>query len=292
MRLGYFSLNTDGGMPPAVLARELEDRGFDSIWLPEHSHIPVVHGPVPVGEHVPDGYVHLMDPFVSLATAAMATTSLVLGTGVSMVLEHDLLDLACRVATLDVLSDGRVRFGIGAGWLAEELAYHRPDVPFASRYSALFERVRALHVIWTENEPEFHGRWEQFERSRVFPKPKQSPLPIGFGLSGSLGMRAAAELADEWYPIDVALAQHGGVAAAIAKFRDLVSAAGRDPEALPITLFVWGWEPGQPSPSLVASYAELGIERCVILPPSQARHPASATLRRLDEFAGLISIAA
>jgi alkanesulfonate monooxygenase SsuD/methylene tetrahydromethanopterin reductase-like flavin-dependent oxidoreductase (luciferase family) len=134
VRLGYFSLNTEDGISPAVLAREMEERGFDSIWLAEHSHIPVVRKPTAAfGEDVPDGYLHLMDPYVSLATAATTTTTLLLGTGVSMVLEHDLLDLACRVASLDVLSGGRVRFGVGAGWLPEELGHHRPDVPFASR---------------------------------------------------------------------------------------------------------------------------------------------------------------
>ncbi len=231
--------------------------------MPEHSHIPVVHEPVPVlGDEESDSYVRLMDPLISLATAGMATTDLVLATGVSMILEHHLLDLACQVATLEFSRNGRLRFGVG--WLPEKLAYPL-DVPFGSRYSALFERVRALHVIWTEDEPESHGRWENFKRSRVYPKPRQSPLPIGFGRSGLLGMRRAAELADERYPIDVALGQLGGVAVAIAKFEELVSTAGRDPESVPITLFAWGWDPlGQPSVSLVASDEELGVERRVI----------------------------
>ena len=144
MKLGYFSLNTADGIAPSVLAKELEDRGFDSMWLPEHSHIPVVKEPGPFGENVPDGYMHLMDPFVSLATAAMSTSSLILATGVSMVLEHDLLSLACQVATLDVLSAGRIRFGVSVGWLPEELKNHRPDVGYRSRYAAAAERVRAF----------------------------------------------------------------------------------------------------------------------------------------------------
>jgi hypothetical protein len=124
----------------AALAGELEQRGYGSMWLPEHSHIPVERGPGPFGETVPDAYMHLMDPFVSLATAAVTTTRLLLGTGVSMILEHDLLDLACRVATLDVLSAGRFRFGVGVGWIPEELANHRPDVPFESRYALRWNR--------------------------------------------------------------------------------------------------------------------------------------------------------
>jgi alkanesulfonate monooxygenase SsuD/methylene tetrahydromethanopterin reductase-like flavin-dependent oxidoreductase (luciferase family) len=153
MKLGYFSLNTAEGIRPDVLARELEQRGFDSIWLPEHSHIPVVREPTPVfGPDVPDGYKHLMDPFVSLAVASAATSTLLLGTGVSMALEHDVLDLACRVASLDVLSGGRVRFGVGVGWLPEELENHRPDVLFRSRYSATAERLRALRAAWTQED--------------------------------------------------------------------------------------------------------------------------------------------
>jgi probable F420-dependent oxidoreductase len=289
MRLGYFSLNTAEGIAPAVLASELEDRGFDSIWFPEHSHIPVVRAPGPFGEDVPDGYVHLMDPFVSIATAAMSTTTLVLGTGVSMVLEHDLLDLACRVATLDVLSAGRIRFGVSVGWLPEELHNHRPDLEYSSRYAAASERVRALRTIWTEHEPEFVGRWDRFDRSWVFPKPVQRPLPIGFGANGEVGMRYAAQLADEWYPIDESLEDFGGLGPGIERFRHMVEDAGRDPMSVPISVFAWGWEPGDPSPDLVASYAQFGVERVVVCPSSNARHSADVTLRRLDEFASLVA---
>jgi hypothetical protein len=125
----------------------------------------------------------------------------------------------------------------------------------------VFERVQALRTIWTTDEPHFDGRWERFDASWVYPKPKQSPLPVGFGLSGEIGMRGAAVFADEWYPVDAALEQHGGVGAAIAKFRNLVTEAGRDPTRVPISLFVWGWAPGQPSKYLIASYSELEIER-------------------------------
>jgi probable F420-dependent oxidoreductase len=290
MRLGYYSLNSAEGIRPDVLAKELEDRGFDSVWLPQHSHIPVVRQPVePWGETVPDSYIHIMDPFVSLAIAAGATTNLLLGTGVSMVLEHDLLDLACRLATLDVLCGGRLRYGIGFGWLTEELANHRPDVPFSSRQAAVAERVRALRMIWSDDEPAFEGRWEKFDRSWVFPKPVQHPLPIGFGTTGEIGMRYAAALADEWYPIDAAFFDRdGGVAAAIEKFKELVARANRDPESVPITLFAWGFEPGTPSIELVASYEQLGVERVVVATPTLERHPAGDTLRRLDEFSSLV----
>ena len=290
MRLGYFSANAASGIRPDVLAVELEGRGFDSMWLAEHSHIPVERMPVPpFGADLPDAYPHIMDPFVSLATAATGTSTLLLATGVCMVLEHDVLDLACRAATLDVLSGGRFVLGVGAGWLREELANHRPDVPFEQRYGALVERVMALRACWEDDEAEFAGRWDRFSRSMVNPKPSRGRVPVGFGCSGPLGTRLAAEHADAWLPIDVGLQLGGGVEVAIARFRQLVEGAGRDASAVPITLFVWGWEPGNPTPQTVARYAELDVERIVVCPPSLGRHERDATLRRLDEFSSLLA---
>lgn len=290
VRVGYFSTNTAGGISPGVLGRELEDRGYDSMWLPEHSHIPVERAPVPMfGTEVPDAYVHLMDPFVSLAVAAANTSSLILATGVSMVLEHDLLDFACRAATLDVLCDGRLRLGVAVGWLPEELANHRPDIAWSSRYAAVSERVRALRTLWQDEEPEFEGRWERFTKSWLYPKPIQRPLPVGYGYSGLQGMRLAAEEADEWYPIDGVLAgTAGSVSEGITLFRALVTDAGRRPEEVPVTMFCWGWEPGQPSIENLKEYADLGIERIVVCPPTMQRHSSDATLRRLDEFMPLV----
>ena len=130
MRVGYFSTNSAEGIPPGELAAELEQRGFDSLWLPEHSHIPVEREPTAAfGQDIPDAYMHIMDPFVSLAAAAANTTDLLLGTGVSMVLEHDLLDLASRVATLDVLCRGRLRFGVAVGWLPRSWRITAPTSP-------------------------------------------------------------------------------------------------------------------------------------------------------------------
>ena len=170
----------------------------------------------------------------------------------------------------------------------EELANHRPDVPYAARYEALAERIEALKTIWTDDEPEFHGRWERFTRSWVYPKPLQQPLPVGFGLNGPKGIKLAAAFADEWYPIDVAMAVHGGVGNAVTRFRALVEAAGRDPDTVPITLFAWGWAPGEPPLHRLAEYATLGIERVVVSPPTMSRHDAETTRRRLDEFTPLL----
>jgi alkanesulfonate monooxygenase SsuD/methylene tetrahydromethanopterin reductase-like flavin-dependent oxidoreductase (luciferase family) len=158
-------------------------------------------------------------------------------------------------------------------------------VPFAARQAALAERVRALRTIWNEKEPQFAGRWDCFERSWVYPKPVQRPLPIGIGSGGEIGMRYAAEVANEWYLIDaVFFGWEGGVAAAISRFKELVADAGRDPESVPITLFAWGFEPGKPPVERVIRYAELGVERVVVGLPSLERQSADDTMQRLDEF--------
>jgi probable F420-dependent oxidoreductase len=287
MKLGYLTLNDAGGIRPDVLARELEQRGYDSLWVPEHSHIPTSREtPYPSGGDLPDGYLHNMDPFVSLMAAAAATTTLTLATGVCLLLEHDLLDLACTAATLDQLSAGRLLFGVGVGWNREELANHRPDLPFAKRYSAMAERVAALRAVWTEDEPSFAGTWDRFERSWVFPKPLQRPLPVALGNAGPTGIRHAARYADQWCPIDASLLNDGGrpdPEGAVALFRTLALEAGRDPHSIPITFFVWG----RPSRARLEGYRELGVERLVFAPPTMHRHPEDATYRRLDELADL-----
>ena len=138
MRFGYLTVNAIEGIRPDVLASELEARGFDSIWVPEHSHIPVSRQtPYPAGGDLPEGYWRMMDPFVSLAMAAQATTTLELCTGICLLLEHDVLDLACTTATLDALSGGRLRLGVGVGWNEEELVNHRPGLPFKLRSYAM-----------------------------------------------------------------------------------------------------------------------------------------------------------
>lgn len=289
MDFGYLSLNHAGGVRPDVLARELEDRGFDSVWMPEHSHIPTSREtPYPGGGELPDGYWHMMDPFVSLTAAASATRNLRLCTGICLVLEHDLLDLACSVATLDVMSGGRVTLGVGVGWNVEELANHRPDVPFRQRYQAMRERVQALRTIWTDDEPEFSGTWDRFTRSWVYPKPVQRPLPIALGNAGPVGIRHAATYADEWCPIDASLLNTGGrpdVDGGIALFRQLAAEAGRDPDVIPITIFTWN----TPKPARLEHYAELGVQRVVLPPASMSTAGPDGTLDYLDGLADTLT---
>ncbi len=289
MKFGYLTLNNPGGIRPDVLARELEHRGFESIWVPEHSHIPTSRQTgYPGGGDLPDGYWQMMDPFVSLMAAATASTRLRLATGICLALEHDLLDLACTVATLDVLSQGRVLLGVGVGWNKEELANHRPDVPFNQRYLAMRERLDALRTIWADDEPEFDGRWDRFSRLWSYPKPLQQPtVPIALGSAGQRGIKLAATHADAWCPIDNSLIGKDGrrdVHGGIELFRRLAAEAGRDPDAIPITIFAWSAKPAR-----LESYAELGVERVVLPPPSMWTDKAADPLTYLDSLGPVVA---
>ncbi len=177
-----------------------------------------------------------MDPFLSLLLAAEATTSLRVGTSVALPLEHDLFALAKSVATLDRLSGGRFDFGVGVGWNVEELADHRPDIAWPSRYRALEECITALKVLWRDEEAEHHGRWFDFDPVWSEPKPLQDPHPpIAVGMAGRLGTAHAVAWGDQWMPMDLAL---GNVAKRVERFRQAVADAGRPP--LPIILMTWG----------------------------------------------------
>ncbi|MEZ5227903.1 MAG: TIGR03619 family F420-dependent LLM class oxidoreductase [Acidimicrobiales bacterium] len=210
MKFGYLSTTT-AGIRPDHLATELEARGFDSIWMPEHSHIPADRTtPYPSGGELPSSYYHMMDPLLSLMAAASASSTLELYTGICLVLEHDLLDLACATASLDVLSNGRFKLGIGVGWNEEELANHRPDLPFKLRYSAMRERVAALRTCWGDERASFDGRWDSFTDSYVYPKPVRGTVPVALGNAGPVGIQHAAEYADEWCPIDASMLNTNG----------------------------------------------------------------------------------
>ena len=288
MRFGYLGLNTIEGIRPDDLARELEDRGFDSIWVPEHSHIPTSRqSPYPAGGDLPEGYWRMMDPFVSLSMAAQTTTDLELCTGICLLLEHDVLDLACTTATLDALSGGRLRLGVGVGWNEEELANHRPDVPFRQRYSAMEERIAALRTAWAEEEASFDGRWDRFSSSWVYPKPARGTVPVALGNAGPVGIEHAARYADEWCPIDASMLNTGGKpdpAGAIDLFRTKAAEAGRPAEDIPISIFSMGNRRDR-----VERYAELGVDRVVIMPRTMQPHPADDTRRHLDDVADLVT---
>ena len=288
MRFGYLTVNAIEGIRPDVLASELEARGFDSIWVPEHSHIPVSRQtPYPAGGDLPEGYWRMMDPFVSLAMAAQATTTLELCTGICLLLEHDVLDLACTTATLDALSGGRLRLGVGVGWNEEELVNHRPGLPFKLRYSAMEERVAALRTAWADEEASFEGRWDQFTSSWVYPKPVKGTIPVALGNAGPLGIEHAARYADEWCPIDASMLNTGGrpdPEGAIDLFRSKATDAGRPAEDIPISIFSMGNRRDR-----IERYGELGADRVVFMPKTMELQDEAATLRHLDELADLVN---
>lgn len=289
MKVGYLTINSATQIRPDTLGRELEERGFDSIWVPEHSHIPMDRrSEYPGGGELPSGYWSMMDPFVSLQAAASVTTDLVLATGICLLLEHDLLALAKTVTTVDVLSEGRMLLGIGVGWNAEELENHRPDVPFNRRYSAMRERVAALRSLWHDDVPKFDGTYDRFSPVRSEPRPVQNPLPIALGNAGPVGIGHAAEYADHWCPIDAQLRNADGkpdVAAGIAQFRDKTEAAGRNPDDIPISLFSWGTPPIE----RLASYAELGVERVVLGPAGFDVAAEDRTMEFLDRYTPIVA---
>jgi probable F420-dependent oxidoreductase len=281
MELGFSTMNTPHELRPGMLARELEARGYTSLFIGEHSHIPVSRRtPYPAGGEMPEPYRWMMDPFVSLTMAAVATERLQLGFGVCLVLEHHVLDLAKAVATLDLLSGGRVLFGVGVGWNAEELENHRPDISWAQRYRAVEECVGALRACWTDEESAYHGEFFDFDAVWSLPKPAQRPTPpVLLGAAGKLGTQHAVRWADEWMPMDVAL---GNVTKKVGIFREAAAEAGRD---IPITLVTYG----DPTPETLHEYRELGVARAII---GAARtgwdHPAS-TMPFIDRYASLVA---
>jgi probable F420-dependent oxidoreductase len=285
MELGFSTMNTPDDIRPDVLAKALEDRGYTSLFIGEHSHIPSSRiTPYPSGGEMPDQYRRMMDPFVSLTLAAMATERLQVGTGVCLVLEHHVLDLAKSVATLDLLSGGRVLFGVGVGWNVEELANHRPDITWAQRYRAAEECVEALRACWTKNDSEFHGEFFDFDSVWSFPKPAQRPTPpVLLGTGGKLGTLHAVRWADEWMPMDVALGgpQPNGVAKKVTKFREIAGEAGRD---IPVSLVTFG----DPTPETLHHYRELGIVRTVIGAARQGWDDPATTMPFVDRYAPLI----
>lgn len=256
MKIGYTTMNTPADIAPRILGPLLEDAGFDSIWIGEHSHIPVSRStPYPTGGDMPWQYTTMMDPFISLTQIGEHTTNLLLGLGVALPLEHDVLALAKTASTLDVLSNGRLQFGVGVGWNQEELANHS-NVKWSMRYRALAECVGALRSLWVDDESEFHGEYFNFDKVWSRPKPMQQPHPpIWFGAGGKLGSHHTIAWADGWMPLDVTL---GDVPKRVTKFRQLSTDAGR--QDIPISMVAFG----DPSLDTLLMYRDLGIERVIV----------------------------
>jgi probable F420-dependent oxidoreductase len=279
MDLGFVSLNTPRDIAPGVLGSELESRGFESMWVGEHPQIPVSPK-----DHFPGGLLgaqkRMWDPFLSLLSAAQATTDLRIGTAVVLPLERELFTLAKEVATLDQMSGGRLLLGVGVGFRAE-LELSR-SIAWSDRYRALGDMVAALDSLWTDDEPEHHGEFYDFDRVWSYPKPHQRPRPpLLAAATGPKATRDCAAWADGWLPGDAAFRD---VASALADFRRTAEEAGRDPATLDLTIMAWG----DPSLEVLATYRDLGFNRVVVGGGRRDGNDPSTTLPFLDRYAAMV----
>lgn len=282
MHLAFSSMNTPSDPHPAELALALEDRGFESLWYGEHSHIPCARTtPYPPGGEMPDPYKLMMDPYLSLMTAANATTSLRLGTGIALLMERDIFSQAKTIATLDRLSNGRLMIGTGVGWNQEEYENASP-YPFNKRYKVLRETVEATRALWRDEEAQYNGEYVQFDPVWAYPKPLQKGGPkIFLGAMGPLGRKHAASWADGWYPVDVAM---GDVPQTVAAFREEVKAAGRDPEGIEINIQVMDIS----NLDRLKEYRDLGIQRATIGVSMDLWDKPDSVMPMIDEYARVI----
>jgi probable F420-dependent oxidoreductase len=282
MHLGFSSMNTADDPAPQILAKTLEEAGFESLWYGEHSHIPVSRRtPYPPGGDLPEPYKKMMDPYVSLMAAAAATTKLKLGTGIALLLERELFSQAKTIATLDRLSSGRLIIGCGVGWNQEEFE-NATNLPFKRRYLGLKETVLAQRALLTDSEPEFHGELINFDP--VWFEPKATRLggpPVTLGAMGPLGIKHAAVWADGWMPVDVAMQD---VARDIQHFRQMVRDNGRDPDAVEITLVVMA----PVTADLLKSYRDMGVSRCNIGVGMENWDKPEIVMPMIEQFARII----
>ena len=234
MKIGIFIFATSYAMRIADLARAAEARGFESLFVPEHTHIPASRRSAwPGGADLPKEYWHTLDPFVALMAAAAATTTLRVGTGICLLTERDPLVTAKAVASLDMLSNGRAELGIGAGWNAEEMENH--GTAFKTRFAVMGERARAIKALWTEPEPEFHGQFVDFDKVWSYPNPCRSRIrPSSLAANPSIPCAVLCNIGDGWFP----RARRGFDAAAnVARLRAVADEANRDMATLSISVF-------------------------------------------------------
>ncbi|MBS0640059.1 MAG: LLM class F420-dependent oxidoreductase [Acetobacteraceae bacterium] len=276
MKFGASMFFTDYSIPAAQLAKEMEARGFDTLWAPEHSHIPVSRKtPFIMGGDLPKRYYDVMDPFVTLSVAAAVTTKLRLGTGVCLIAQRDPIQLAKLVASIDQVSNGRFLFGVGNGWNQDEMENH--GTVFETRHKLARERIEAMKEIWTKSKAEYHGEFVNFDPMMTWPKPVQKPHPpILVGGAFPYSARRAVRYADGWMP-QVTSAKSAPLTEVIPQFRQMAAEAGRDPASLRIVI---GAQP--PDIALIEKYQALGVE---MVYPSLPSEPADKILPMLDQWA-------
>jgi len=278
MHHGVFIFATDFAVPIDELARAAEQRGFESLFVPEHTHIPASRRtPWPGGPSLPREYWHTLDPFVSLATAAAVTTRLKVGTGICLIIERDPITTAKEVASLDFVSGGRLLFGIGGGWNAEEMENHGTD--FKSRFRLLRERVLAMKEIWTKEEAAFHGEFVNFDPIWSHPKPVQKPHPpVLLGGESGHTLQRVVDFCDGWFPRG--RAGDDTIVRGLADLRARAARAGRDMKTLSVSVFG-----AKPEPAVLERYAAAGVTRVLFGLPSAGR---DTVLPLLDQYARLV----
>jgi probable F420-dependent oxidoreductase len=279
MQFGAAMFFTDYSMSSVELARALEERGFESVWAPEHSHIPLTRKtPFAGGGELPKQYYDVMDPFVTLAAAASATKTIKLGTGVCLVIQRDTIQTAKLVASIDQVSGGRFLFGIGGGWNQDEMEDH--GTVYATRFKKMREQIEAMKVIWSETKPEYRGEIVDLPPMMTWPKPVQKPHPpVIVGGMFPHAARRALRYADGWIPHS-RRPHYEDVTDFLPQFRQMAADAGRKLEDVPVT--VWGV---QPDYDRMRRYEEQGVSRGVV---QLAPEPADKTLPILDRWAELI----
>lgn len=282
MHIGFSFMNTPLDPDPRDLARVLEERGFESLWTGEHSHIPRCRtSPYPPGGQLPEPYRQMGDPYVTLMAAAVVTTTLKLGTGIALLMERELFSQAKTIASLDRLSGGRLMIGTGVGWNEEEFT-NTTHQPWKKRYGVMRETVSATRTLWCDEAPEYHGEYINFDPVWFDPKPAQvGGPPVIFGAMGPLGVKHAAEWADGWMPVDVAM---GDVAEGLRTFRERVSANGRDPDKVPITLQTLI----TPDLDTLKHYRDLGVARIVVGVAVDRWNQPEKIMPMVDEFGEFI----
>jgi probable F420-dependent oxidoreductase len=276
MQFGVHVFPTAHSFQPDGLARACEERGLESLWFSEHTHIPVRFLKAPGrGSSLPDYYWQTYDIFVAMTLAAAVTKDIRIATGVSLVIERDPILLAKETATLDLLSKGRFIFGVGAGWLESEMADH--GVVYRTRFQRLKEQIQAIKEIWTTDESEFHGKFVNFDKMRAFPKPYQQPHPpIIMGGAGERSIACAAELCNGWAPW---LMEWPRAKETISELRRQAAANGRDPGSLEISLF----EKSIPDKKTMAEMETVGVKRIILTILGQNREQALPMLDLLAE---------
>jgi probable F420-dependent oxidoreductase len=279
MRVGAFYFPTDYGIEAGELARVLEERGFDSLYVCEHTHIPVSRrSPFPGGGELPKRYAHTYDPFVALSFAAAATKTLKLGTGIALIPQRDPIVTAKSVASLDRLSGGRFIFGIGGGWNVEEMENH--GAKYETRFKMMRERILAMKELWTKEEAEYHGEFVNFDPVWQYPKPKQRPHPpILLGGETDYTLKRIVEYCDGWFP-----RPRGGwePKSAVERLHRMAEGAKRDPKSLSITVFR-----APNDKAALATYRDVGIDSALLEIPDLSR---DEILREIDKLAPLVKV--